>query len=285
LAGRGVLSPSGSHIALVDQANNGIWLVGSEGSSPPVRLTSPVDRTAFGAALSREAFVPMWTGHPEWSPDGETLYFVTNRNAGLVELWRVAIDSKEPGGDICLYSVSEGEGELSYLVGVMADGRVLLRVHRGVVILDPSGEVVASFAFRSVIPCWSPSHDRVAILDGEVNRLYFLEGTTLTEAPELPEGLRYGSLPEGWSQDSRYFATYAVRPATTERQEVYLLILSGGSEGYTSEALVAAPEGHLFNRSCPVSWVGNSYVLAVLYSEGHYSDGAHETWAYPVGAG
>lgn len=87
-------------------------------------------------------------------------------------------------------------------------------------------------------------------------------------------------MPGAWSEDSQSFATYAERRATkTVAGEDRLLILSAGSGSGPPQAFLIAPEGYLYDPICPVSWVGNSFVLTVAYPPGHLSDGPHETWA------
>jgi eukaryotic-like serine/threonine-protein kinase len=71
-------SPHGRRLAFWGEQKGGnrdIWTVASDGGSEPVPVTN-------------DAFTD-W--NPVWSPDGEYLYFLSNRG-GEMNLWRVAID-------------------------------------------------------------------------------------------------------------------------------------------------------------------------------------------------
>ena len=70
-------SPDGQKIAywaIDDTAQRDIWIVAASGGQP-VQITA-------------DSFVD-W--NPVWSPDGEHLYFISNRK-GVMSLWRIAID-------------------------------------------------------------------------------------------------------------------------------------------------------------------------------------------------
>jgi len=76
-------SPHGRRLAFWGEQKGGhrdVWTVAADGSSDPVPVTD-------------DGFID-W--NPIWSPDGEYLYFLSNRG-GEMNLWRVAIDESSGG--------------------------------------------------------------------------------------------------------------------------------------------------------------------------------------------
>lgn len=115
---------------------------------------------------------------------------------------------------------------------------------------------------------------------GEAYRLYFLTGSALTEVTDLPAGCELHAISGAWSADGSRFAIIASRrPAKTAPRDYWLLLVPADPGGTGPVVSVSAPEGYHFDSMCPLSWVGDSHVLAVAYPVGHWSDGPFETWA------
>ena len=128
----------------------GLWTVDANGGTPvAVTTDAPTD----------------WS--PEWSPDGEWLYFSSDRG-GTTNLWRIAIDQRTGSARVAPQAITSSLTGVGYArfaadqrrIAVMAFSRSF---ELSLAPFDPSGgKVVATPAVRSPSLGWcSPSASRV----------------------------------------------------------------------------------------------------------------------------
>lgn len=151
------LSPDETRVAFHSDVGGcyDVWVVG-------------VDGTGLTRLTGVEAF-ERCNSHPEWSPDGEQIAFLTSRNVGQGRGWDVYVmgaDGSNPRDVAANPSVNLDRAN-DYVVGWSPDGRVVLTSYRDgtprTYLARPDGSgVEALFGHgRYLEPWWSPDGRRI----------------------------------------------------------------------------------------------------------------------------
>ncbi|MGF7149803.1 dipeptidyl aminopeptidase/acylaminoacyl peptidase [Sphingomonas zeicaulis] len=194
------ISPDGRHLLYVTQptiathrpTRSAIWVVPTDGSAPPRRLTA-------GTALE---------GSPQWSPDGSGIAFLTDHPGSSRQLWLIPASGREAqrltdiGSDIRLYRWSPDGRSIALLAPdpPSAEAKAARAAKRDAVevdaaeattllwLLDPASRAVRRIAIagRDVTDLsWSPDGKRLAVraaATGGPNDLFYHSDLLLIDA-------------------------------------------------------------------------------------------------------
>ena len=146
--------------------------------------------------------------HPAWSPTGEQILFVSDRD-GLRDLYLMDAD----GGNVRRVFKEKTHREDP---GWSPDGRWIIYTRPAAATLNiatPEGDAVESIApidFRNVMPAWSPDGTEIAFDSWKTGRIQLLHVPTRDVDVLLPQ-LRFVMLHAAWAPDGDQLAFAGVK--------------------------------------------------------------------------
>jgi len=271
-----VPAPAGRRLALSDENSEGIW-VADGGDTAPRLVTSPMDPT-FPSRFAREGGTrPVWAASPAWSPDGATIYFVTNRSFGE-EVWAVGSNG---GSEVPVFSPDQ-PAALSFR-GVAVDGRLAVYTMGDLKLVNPVSGQVTSTGIDSSYVFWSPDRTRMMVVDAPTAMWLLGMDGALSLVEGFPDGYGLSAIAGDWSPDGRRFATYAARPGYNEEGgRDCLLTVVEVTDQALCVATIAPPPGLYFDERVPVAWASPDHILVAAVDDPLYAR-LMETWTYYLG--
>ena len=204
-------SPGGRRIAFfgVDGGNRDIWTLPAEGG-PPVQVTRD----------------PSTEWHPVWSPDGDYLYFLSDRR-GSMNLWRIAIDENSgavrgdpeqitmPSADTLHFSFARVGRRLAYVNRVRSGNIARL-------MFDPVNETVTGGvsplthgSWLALTPDISPDGQWVAFNTWNQREDLYVASVDGRTRRQLTDDEHRDRFPN-WSPDGKRIAFYSNRTGAYE---------------------------------------------------------------------
>ncbi len=218
------VSPGGKNIAYTESR----WGRGKEGRSTDLWLIG-----SDGEGLRRLTFDGMGAGHPEFAPDGQTLYFLGRQDRGAEaapydgkrQVWRIPAAGGEPqavtrarqgvsaftlspAGDAVYYTVTEETAygdwqDLQARYGDLEYGHGIKDLHQVRKLDLNSWRDAEVLAAERVI--WdlslSPDGKQLALITTLDNELIFMEGWSQVEVLDVATGQITRVTPDGWRDD------------------------------------------------------------------------------------
>ena len=181
-----------------DWSVNGQLLVADELEGGPLRIIFP-----NGEALTIPTAGDAWPLHPEFSPDGQWIYYARSDLGWHIRRVRVDGGGDQPVGNVPVNHAAPSlspDGTLMAMVNLVPD-----RIE----IFEFSTNTIREIAAAAHSPAWSPDGDLIAFVNTTSGQIEVISPSGSGRRVISPEGMRF-QVGIDWTQDGLFVVAYEV---------------------------------------------------------------------------